>query len=175
MNALTKDTELADNTELGCLPKARSHETINRFRIRSVDVGIGGFVEGGTLLEWIDKTAHAVAAQWCGCHCVAASVGNLHLDRPIGVGELVEVHASLVYTGRRSMHMLVTVYSSDPALVKAIQPSQRPIIFVAVDDTCNPVEVPGGDLRRCLNWNENCRRESDTDVQTHRKRHGGRV
>ena len=123
-------------------PKAGSHGTIDRFRVKPVDVGIAGFVDGGTLLEWIDKAAYAAAAQWCGCHCVAASVGNVHLDRPIGVGELVEVHASLVYTGRSSMHILVTVHSSEPTRTKAAQTSQCPIIFVAVDDTGNAVEVP---------------------------------
>ena len=84
------------------------------------------------------EAAYATAVQWCGCHCVAASVGNIHLDRPIGVGELVELHASLVYTGRSSMHILVTVCSSDPARAKAVQTSQCPIIFVAVDDTGLP-------------------------------------
>jgi len=39
-------------------------------------------------------------------------------------------------------HILVTVYSSDPTRAKAIQTSQCPIIFVAVDNTGNPVEVP---------------------------------
>jgi len=142
MNTLAENTELADNTEIGCPAQARSHETIHRFRVRPVDVGIDGFLDGGTLLEWIDKTAHAAAAQWCSGRCVTASVGNLHLDRPIGVGELVEVHASLVYTGRSSMHILVTVYSSTPAWDKAVQTSHFPIIFVAVDDIGNPVEVP---------------------------------
>jgi acyl-CoA hydrolase len=134
----------AEYTEQTCPPNARSHETIHRFRVKPAEVGIVGFVDGGTLLEWIDETAYATATQWCGSHCVAASVGNIHLDRPIGVGELVEVHASLVYTGRSSMHILVTVYSCDPARARAVQTSQCPIIFVAVDDTGNPVEVPGG-------------------------------
>jgi acyl-CoA hydrolase len=133
---------LAEYVEPTRPPKARSHETTDRFRVKPDDISVGGFVDGGTLLEWIDQTAHAAAVQWCGCHCVAASVGNFHLDRPIGVGELVEVHASLVYTGRSSMHILVTVYSSDPARAKAVQTAQCPIIFVATDDAGNPVEVP---------------------------------
>ena len=133
---------LAESTEPTRPPTARCHETIHRFRVKPADVGIVGFVDGGTLLEWIDKAAYAAAAQWCGCHCVAASVGTIHLDRPISVGELVEVRASLVYTGRSSMHILITVYSSDPTRAKAAQTSQCPIIFVAVDDTGNPVDVP---------------------------------
>jgi acyl-CoA hydrolase len=142
MNTLAENTELADSTELICPPDARNHEAIHRVRVRPVDVSIDGFVDGGTLLEWIDKAAYAAAAQWCGCHCVASSVGNFHLDRPIGVGELVDVHASLVYTGHSSMHILVTVYSTDPTRARAAQTSQCSIIFVAVDDAGCPVAVP---------------------------------
>jgi 4-hydroxybenzoyl-CoA thioesterase len=69
-------------------------------------------------------------------------VGNCHLDRPIGVGELVDVYAGLVYTGRSSMHVLVTVHTSNPGRAKAAQTAQCPIVFVAVDDTGNPIEVP---------------------------------
>src|SRR6266446_3011087 len=110
---------LAEYTEQTSKPKARSNETIHRFPVRPADVGIVGFVDGGTLLEWIDKAAYATATQWCGGACVAASVGNLHLDRPISVGELVEVNATLVYTGRSSMHILITAHFSDPTRAKA--------------------------------------------------------
>jgi acyl-CoA hydrolase len=134
---------LAERTEPSCPPTVRSHETIHRFRVKPADVGSVGFVDGGTLLEWIDRAAYATAAHWCGCHCVAASVGNIHPNRPISVGELVDVHASLVYTGRSSMHILVTVRCSDPARAKAVQTLQCAIIFVAVDDIGYPVDAPG--------------------------------
>ena len=132
----------AQHSEPTCPPKVRSHETIHRFRVKPADADIVGSVDGGKLLEWIDKVAYAAAAHWSGRDCVTAHVGNIHLDRPISVGELVELHASLVYTGHSSMHILVTVYSSDPTRAKAVQTSQCPIIFVAVDDTGNRVEVP---------------------------------
>ena len=112
------------------------------FRVTQADVGVGGFVTGGTVLEWIDKAANAVAVQWSGGSCVAASVGTFHLDRPIGVGELVDVHAGLVYTGRSSMHILVTICSFDPRLAGAAQSAQCPVVFVATDPVGNPVEVP---------------------------------
>ncbi|MFL6086560.1 MAG: acyl-CoA thioesterase [Mycobacterium sp.] len=131
---------LAEHTERFPL-NAHCHETIHRVRVTARDVSIAGFVDGGTLLEWIDTAAYATVAQWCGGHCVAASIGNIHLDRPISVGELVELHASLVYTGHSSMHILVTICSSDPARAKAVQTAQCSIVFVAVDAGGNPVEV----------------------------------
>jgi 4-hydroxybenzoyl-CoA thioesterase len=122
-------------------PEVRGHETIHRIRVQPTDVGIAGFVDGGTLLEWIDRVAHATATQWCGGQCVAASVGNLHLDRPICVGEVVELQACLVYTGRSSMHILVTIHSSDAGRAKVGQTAQCPIVFVALDSAGNTVEV----------------------------------
>ncbi|AGB23533.1 acyl-CoA hydrolase [Mycobacterium sp. JS623] len=134
--------DLTELTAQHCQQKAFCHKIIHRFHVESVDVGDVGFVDGGTLLEWIDTAAYATAAQWCAGHCVAASVGNLHLERPIGLGELVELHADLVYTGRSSMHILVTICSGDPSLAKAGQTAQCSIVFVAVDTGGNPVEVP---------------------------------
>ena len=99
---------------------------------------------GATLLEWIHKAGHAVATQWSGRRCVTAHIGNLHLDRPIAAGELVDLHASVVYTGRTSMHVLVTVYSRDPLRAKTLQTAQCPVIFVALDDDGVPVGVENG-------------------------------
>jgi acyl-CoA hydrolase len=121
---------------------ASGHETIHRFHVESADAGTLGFVDGGKLLEWIDEAAHATAAQWCGRCCVTASVGNFHLDRPIRVGQLVEVQASLVHTGCCSMHILVTICSLDLSQTHAVQTSQCSIVFVAVDERGRPVEVP---------------------------------
>jgi acyl-CoA hydrolase len=133
---------LAEHPEPHFPPNADCHETIHRLRVTPLDVSVAGFVDGGTLMEWIDTAAYATAAKWCGCPCVAASIGNFHLDRPISVGERVELHASLVYTGHSSMHILVTICSSDPARAKAVQTAQCSIVFVAVDTSGNPVEVP---------------------------------
>ena len=119
-----------------------SHMTIHRYRVQPIHLGVVGSVDGCTLLEWIHRAAHATAARWTGRCCVAASVSNFHLDRPIRVGELVEVHACLVYTRRSSVHILVTVYSGDPAGAGTVQSAQCPIVFVAVDDVDEPVAVP---------------------------------
>jgi 4-hydroxybenzoyl-CoA thioesterase len=134
--------QMAEHIGAVCPPDTRSHETVHRFRVSPLYVGIAGFIDGGALLERIDKAAHATAAHWCAGDCVAASVGNFHLDRPIGVGELVELHASLVYTGHSSMHILVTICSSDSTWAKPVQTAQCSTVFVAVDASGTPVDVP---------------------------------
>ena len=129
------------STQQARRPDTASHTLIQRFCVGPADIGMVGIVDGATLLEWIHKAGRAVAAQWSGRHCVAAHIANLHLDRPIGAGELVDLHASVVYTGRTSIHVLVTVYSRDPVRPRTLQTAQCPIVFVAVDDEGTPVDV----------------------------------
>ena len=129
------------STQLARRPDTASHTLIQRFCVGPADIGMVGIVDGATLMEWIHKAGRAVAAQWSGRHCVTAHIGNLHLDRPIGAGELIDLHASVVYTGHTSIHVLVTVYSHDPMRRKTLQTTQCPIVFVSVDDDGTPVDV----------------------------------
>lgn len=120
----------------------RRPETVHRFRVGSGDVAAAGNVDGATLLSWIDRAAHRTAQRWSGRRCVLVSVGNLHPDRPIVVGERVEVRAGLVYTGRSSMHLLITVRSGDPDSSRTIQTAHCAMIFAAADEAGTPAEVP---------------------------------
>ena len=129
------------NTGPAALPKSQSHSTIHRIRVQPADVGGGGCVAVGTLLEWIGRVACATAAQWSGSRSVMVSVDNVRLDRPVGVGDVVELHANLVYTGRSSMHVLVTVYSSYSERNVVAETAQCAVVLVAVDAS-GPVEVP---------------------------------
>lgn len=63
---------------------------------------LGGAVQGGRILEWIDKAAYACAVGWSGSYCVTAYVGNIKFTRSIESGHLVEVEARLVHTGARA-------------------------------------------------------------------------
>ncbi|HOI03251.1 MAG TPA: hotdog domain-containing protein, partial [Dermatophilaceae bacterium] len=83
-----------------------------RFLAAPTDAGQGGSVSGGRILEWIDKAGFACAAGWSGRYCVTAYVGNIDFHRPVQVGDLVEVSAQLVLTGRSSMTIVVDVYDA---------------------------------------------------------------
>jgi len=90
-------------------------ETTLRFLAAPGDVGrIADTVDSGRVLEWIDKAAYAQAAVWGGTYAVTAYVGNIRFRRAIRSGELVEVTARLVHTGRTSMHIQCEVWAADP-------------------------------------------------------------
>jgi 4-hydroxybenzoyl-CoA thioesterase len=66
----------------------------------------------------------------------------VHFTRPVAIGELVEVSARLVHTGRSSMHILVAVSSADPKDGIFTEANRCLTIFVAVDAARRPVPVP---------------------------------
>ncbi len=121
---------------------AQTPEIVLRFLAAPMDITYGGTVHGGKLLEWIDKAGYACAVGWSGHYCVTAYVGDVHFARPVGVGELVEVSARLVHTGRSSMHIVVTVSSADPRDRAFTEATRCLTIFVAVDEAGKPTPVP---------------------------------
>ena len=120
----------------------RQSQIVLRFLAAPMDIAYGGSVHGGKLLEWIDKAGYACAVGWSGRYCVTAYVGDVRFSRPVAVGELVEVSARLVHTGRSSMHVLVVVSSADPKTGSFTEATRCLTVFVAVDDDGRPTPVP---------------------------------
>lgn len=144
---------------------AAPDKAVHRFLVRASDAGYVGYVDGGHLLEWIDRVAFETATRWSQSYCVTAYVGNLHLDRPISVGDVVELHADVVHTGTSSMHILVTVYASDPSSARPQQSAQCLTIFVAVDDSGTPRSVPVWSPTSMLDQQRNRRARSRIGVR----------
>ncbi|GAB2491177.1 acyl-CoA thioesterase [Luteococcus sediminum] len=123
------------------MPGTQHHTTL-RFLAAPMEGNQKGHVEGGTVLAWIDKAGYAQAVAWSGRYCVTAYVGNVRFKRPVHVGELVEVQARMVHTGRSSMHIVCTVSSGNPRTGELEVTCQCLIIFVATDGHGKSVEVP---------------------------------
>ena len=104
-----------------------------RFLAEPMDVNFGGKVHGGMVMKWIDQAGYACATHWSGSYCVTVYVGGIRFLKPIRIGNLVEVRAKVIYTGRTSMHISVDVMASDPKGDDLIKTTHCVIIFVAVD------------------------------------------
>jgi 4-hydroxybenzoyl-CoA thioesterase len=114
-----------------------------RFMAAPQDAAVGGTtVAAGRVLEWIDKAGYACAVGWSSSYCVTAYVGNVHFTRPIASGEIIEAHARIIHTGRTSMQVLVTVAAADVRSRDFVPATHCILVFVAVDDTGRPQEVP---------------------------------
>lgn len=118
------------------------HEVTLRFLAAPTDRGKAGTVDAGRVLEWVDKAAFAAATGWSGSYCVTAYVGNIHFHDPVQVGEMVEVTATVLYTGRTSMHIQTMVRSGDPKTGHLEERTRCLVIFVAVDADGHATPVP---------------------------------
>ncbi len=117
------------------------HNTL-RFLAEPSHVNFGGKVHGGAVMKWIDQAGYTCAAGWTGEYCVTLYVGGLHFLRPIHVGEIVELRALVIHTGRTSLHIAIDIYAGDP---KSLEKSRRchcVIVFVALDEQGCPKPVP---------------------------------
>ena len=93
-------------------------------------------------MKWIDQAGYTRAAGWSGQYCVTVYVGGISFYKPVLIGNVVEAHARLVHTGRtRSMHVVVDVGASDPKDRLRTTTTHCVIVFVAVDERRDPVEV----------------------------------
>ncbi|MES2979130.1 MAG: acyl-CoA thioesterase [Pseudomonadota bacterium] len=104
-----------------------------RFLAEPHTVNFGGKVHGGTVMKWIDEAGYACATRWAKRYCVTVSVGSIRFQRPIMIGDLVEVEARLAYTGRTSMNITVEVRSGDMKTGQMQTITECLVVFVAVD------------------------------------------
>jgi len=113
-----------------------------RFLAEPTDVNFGGKVHGGAVMKWIDQAAYACAAAWSASYCVTVYVGGIRFYKPVLIGQVVEVRATLIHTGTTSMHIAVDVASRDPKAAELTQTTHCIIVFVAVDEAGRKQPVP---------------------------------
>ncbi|MDP1742668.1 MAG: acyl-CoA thioesterase [Polaromonas sp.] len=104
-----------------------------RFLAEPNTVNFGGKVHGGTVMKWIDEAGYACATRWAKRYCVTVSVGTIRFQRPIMIGDLVEVEARLAYTGATSMNISVEVRAGDMKTGQMQVIAECVVVFVAVD------------------------------------------
>ncbi|WP_027856599.1 acyl-CoA thioesterase [Marinobacterium jannaschii] len=113
-----------------------------RFLAEPADVNFGGKVHGGAVMKWIDLAAYACSAGWSGKYCITAYAGGIRFVQPIHVGNIVEVSAKVIYTGRSSMHIGLDVRAGDPKESQRHLTTHCIVIMVAVDENGKPTDVP---------------------------------
>ena len=104
-----------------------------RFLAEPSTVNFGGKVHGGTVMKWIDEAGYACAMRWAKHYCVTVSVGSIRFQKPIRIGDLVEVEARLAYTGTTSMNIAVEVRAGDMTTGAMEKITECVVVFVAVD------------------------------------------
>lgn len=102
-----------------------------------------GKIHGGYVLNLMDQVAFACASKHSGQYCVTASVNKVDFLNPIEVGELINLKASVNYTGRTSMVVGLRVESENIQTGTIKHCNSSYFTMVARDSDGNSVPVPG--------------------------------
>lgn len=118
-----------------------SRTTITELMIPAY-ANFGGKIHGGILLSLMDKVAYACASRHAGAYCVTVSVDRVEFLKPVEVGELVSLHASINYVGRSSMIVGIRVEAEDVKHGIVRHTNSCYFTMVAKGDDDAPQEVP---------------------------------
>ena len=116
-----------------------------------------GKIHGGYILSLLDQIAFACASKFSGNYCVTASVDTVNFLKPIEVGELVTMKASVNYVGNSSMIIGIRVEAENIQTGKIKHCNSSYFTMVAKDNEGKSTLVPGlilmnmNDVRRFFN------------------------
>ncbi|MBK6930780.1 MAG: acyl-CoA thioesterase [Saprospirales bacterium] len=102
-----------------------------------------GNLMGGYLMRWMDIAAAICAGRHCEAHVVTAAVDHISFQKPIKVGEVITLEASVTRAFSSSVEIYVEVFAND---IKGQNPrrcNHAYFTFVALDDSKKtPIEAP---------------------------------
>jgi acyl-CoA hydrolase len=102
-----------------------------------------GKIHGGFILNLMDQIAFACASRHSGNYCVTASVDKVDFLNAIEVGEMVNLKASVNYTGKTSMVIGLRVESENIRTGEIKHCNSSYFTMVAKDENGKNAEVPG--------------------------------
>jgi acyl-CoA hydrolase len=101
-----------------------------------------GNMHGGEVMKLMDSAAGVVAQRHSLCNSVTVSVDKLVFKEPILVGDLVVCDAELIYTGRTSMEIYVTVTVENLRIGEIKSALEGYFVMIALDRNGRPTPVP---------------------------------
>lgn len=140
----------------------RKHKKISESQVEISELmlpshsNFNGKIHGGHLLSLLDQIAFACGSKHSRAYCVTASVDTVDFLKPIEIGELVTLKASVNYVGTSSMVIGIRVESENIQSGKVNHCNSSYFTMVAKDKEGKSLPVPGlilendDDIRRFL-------------------------
>jgi acyl-CoA hydrolase len=101
-----------------------------------------GTIFGGQIMSWVDIAAAIAGQRHSGHQVVTASIDGFQFVAPIKQGWVVNLRASVNYTGRTSMEIGVRVEAENPITLERFHTASAYLTFVAINTDGQPTEVP---------------------------------
>ena len=100
-----------------------------------------GTIFGGTVMSWIDIAAAICAQRHSRRTVVTAHIDDLHFVAPVKKGWVVNLKASVNYTGRTSMEVGVRVDAENPQTGEMFHTATAYLTFVSLGSDGRPQKV----------------------------------
>ena len=102
-----------------------------------------GNAMGGRVMHWMDVCAAVAAGRHARTPVVTAHVDQIDFHRPVPIGSILILFASVNYVHRTSMEVGVKVYREVRATGERDHVASAYLTFVSLDpETCKPRAVP---------------------------------
>jgi acyl-CoA thioesterase YciA len=109
------------------------------------DTNANGDIFGGWLLSQMDIGGGVFAAKTTKSRTVTVAIEAMNFRKPVYVGDLVSVHATLVRTGRTSITVHLEAWVLRRKAMQSILVTDGNFTYVAIDDQGHPQAIaPGG-------------------------------
>lgn len=101
-----------------------------------------GTIFGGTIMSWVDIAAAICAQRHSQKQVVTAQIDSLEFVAPVFKGWVVNLKASVNYTGKTSMEVGVRVDAENPSTNETFHTASAYLTFVALDSHGRPTPIP---------------------------------
>src|SRR5699024_3328636 len=101
-----------------------------------------GQMFGGELLARMDRAAGITASRHSRSHVTTVSVNNVSFSKPIPLGSIVTIEASVSRAFTSSIEIFMDVWVEDRQSGSKIKVNEAIYTFVAIDENGRPIKVP---------------------------------
>ncbi|MBP7274019.1 MAG: acyl-CoA thioesterase [Saprospiraceae bacterium] len=123
--------------------KVSESETIMTEMVMPNDTNPMGNLMGGNLMRLMDIVASICAGKHCEKHVVTASVDHVSFQKPIPLGDIITIKATVTRAFKSSVEIYVEVYVADIKGGNPRRSNSAFLTFVGLDDeTKQPTLVP---------------------------------
>ncbi len=106
------------------------------------DTNANGDIFGGWLMAQMDLGASVLAKLRARGRVATVAVEAMTFHRPVQIGDVVAIHATMVREGKTSMTIDIEVWALRQPYGKRIKVTEGRFIFVAIDETGTKRPLP---------------------------------
>lgn len=101
-----------------------------------------GDIFGGWIVSQMDLAAGVLAKKIAHGRVVTVAINSMTFLKPVHVGDVVSCHVELIKQGNSSMTIGVEVWAVPATQDERYQVTEGVFVFVAIDDSGKPRQVP---------------------------------